>query len=58
MPTDETESDRPKWELSRFATIRPDSDRRCNSWRENLVIRVIRLVQGDAAYCCRGHPMR
>ncbi len=28
MPTDETEPDRPKWEKSRIATIRPDSDSR------------------------------
>jgi hypothetical protein len=51
MPTDETESDRPTWEMSRIATIRPDSDRRCSSWSEDLVIRVIPFVEGDAASC-------
>jgi hypothetical protein len=58
MVADKAESYQPTWEMSRIATIRPDSDRRCSSWREDLVIRVIRLVQGDATKCCRRHPMR
>jgi hypothetical protein len=37
--------------MSRIATIRLDCDRRCNSWSEDLVIRVILFVEGDATNC-------
>ena len=58
MVADKPESYQPRWQMSRFATIRPDCDRRCGSWSEDLVIRVILFVEGDAASCWRCHPMR
>ncbi len=33
MPTDQTEPDRPKCDMSRIATIRPDNDSRCRHQR-------------------------
>jgi hypothetical protein len=51
MAADKAKSYQPRREMSRFATIRPDCDRRCGSWSEDLVIRVILFVEGDATNC-------